>query len=249
MKQNKQSRDENIIYGRHCVMESLKSGVSIDRIFIRKNLNVSFFREIRKKATETGIPVVPVEESALSRLCGGGNHQGIVARLSLRKYDTVEDILSTAGERGEDPFILVLNEVQDVHNLGSLLRTALCAGVHGVIIPKRRSARLSPTTSKVSAGADAHIKVAIVPNIADTLLYLKELGLFIIGADFGEGVSCFEFNFSGPRVLVLGGEDQGLGKRVKNTCDALVKIPLKGPIFSLNVGVAGGILLFLSLRS
>lgn len=240
----KNESDENLIYGRHPVLEALNAGKPIDRIFIKKGVQEGFFDKVRKMAAKEGILFTPVDEAALDRVCDGKRHQGIAARLSLREYDTIDDIFQVARNLGEDPFILVLNEVQDPQNLGSLIRSAAGAGVHGVIISKHRSARLSPAVSKAAAGADAYVKVALVTNISDTLEALKERGLFVLGADSTGEKTCFEMKVSGPLALVLGGEDKGLGQRVRTSCDELVKIPLKNQIFSLNVGVAGAILMF-----
>jgi 23S rRNA (guanosine2251-2'-O)-methyltransferase len=236
--------EENIIYGRHPVLEALKADVPIDKIIIKKGIQQDFLRKIKKEAAQAKIPFSSADDVALDRISGGKNHQGIIAWLSARRYDTIEDILKIAKEKGEDPFILVLFEVQDHQNLGSLIRTADGAGVHGVVISRHRSARLSPVVSKVSAGADSYIKIASVTNIADTLDQLKNHGLFIVGADSDAEKSLFNFDFKGPLALVMGGEDRGLGQRVKNTCDDIVKIPLKGQVTSLNVGVAGGILMY-----
>lgn len=240
----KENFEENLIFGRHPVKEALKAGRPLDKIIIKKGVQPEFYREIKKAAALAGVPFTEADGSALDRLSGGVNHQGVVARASYRNYDSLEDIFKAAEESGRAPFILVLNLVQDPHNLGSLIRSALGAGVHGVVISRHRAARLSPAVSKVSAGADAHMKVALVTNIGDTILALKEKGLKIVGAESDGETSAFDFDYSGPLALVLGGEDSGLGTRVKSCCDFLIKIPLTGPVSSLNVGVAGAILMF-----
>lgn len=234
----------NMIYGRHPVMEALKSEIPIDRVYLCDNVQKGLYHKVKKMTARKKIPLVTINKRALDRLCGEVNHQGISAILSHREYNIIEDIFISARQKNEPPFILVLNEIQDPQNLGSLLRSADGAGVHGVIIGRHRSARLSPAVSKVSAGADSRLNVARVTNIADTLDDLKDRGLRIIGAESDGEVSYFECDYSGPIALVMGGEEKGLGKRVKKSCDIRVKIPLKGEISSLNVGVAGGIIMF-----
>ncbi len=235
---------ENIIFGRHPVIEAIKSDTVIEKVYVKRGIQRRFLLRLKDLLKDTGTIITYVDESVLNRLSHGGNHQGVLAKISYREYDSVEDILQSAWDKKEDPFILVLNEVQDPHNLGSLIRSACGAGVHGIIIPKRRSAHLSATVSKVSAGADRYMKIAMVTNIGNTLLDLKEYGVKIIGTDADAEKSCFEYNFDGPIAVVMGGEDKGLGVRVKNICDDLIKIPLKGKIPSLNVGVAGAVVLF-----
>lgn len=225
-------------------MESLESGVPLDKIYLKKGVQKGFFKQIKTLAAQNKIPLTEVENPVFERLAPGVNHQGILASVSAREYDTLEDILNEAEKRNEPPFILALNEVKDPGNLGSLIRSAEGAGVHGIIIGRHRCAQLTPAVSKVSAGADQRMKITRVTNIADTLLSLRESGLSIVGADSVEGVSFFDFEFSMPLVIVLGGEEKGLGVRVKKSCDFLVKIPLRGNISSLNVGVSGGIVLF-----
>jgi 23S rRNA (guanosine2251-2'-O)-methyltransferase len=237
-------KNKSIIYGRHPVTEALESGTPLDKIYIKKGNRTGVLGKIRKFAAESQIPITESDDMTLSRISEGGNHQGVVALVSSREYDTLEDIFRVSREQKEDLFVLVLNEVQDTHNLGSLIRSAVGAGVHGIILPRRRSARLSPIVSKVAAGSDVYIKIALVTNIADTLETLKEKGLTIVGAEEEGEFSLFDFNVKGPIALVMGGEHKGLGQRVKNACDYRVKIPLRAPLESLNVGVAGGILLF-----
>lgn len=234
----------NLIFGRHPVMETLKSGAPVDKIRIKKGARSGFFRKLKKIAAQEKIPISEVSQSALDKLCDGENHQGVAALLSTRSYNSVEEILQSAAEGGEHPFLLILNQVQDPHNLGSLLRSALGAGIHGVIIPRRRSAQLTPTVSRVSAGADAHLKVARVTNLGDTIENLKKRGIFMVGAEAEAEMPYYEYDYSGPLAIVMGGEEAGLGRRVKGLCDILVKIPLRGPVNSLNVGVAGGIIMF-----
>jgi 23S rRNA (guanosine2251-2'-O)-methyltransferase len=241
--------EENVIFGRHPVKEALKAGKPIDKVMVKKGIQWEVSDSFKKLAAQQKIPFGLVDGAALDRVCGTKNHQGVAARLSLRKYDDLEDILALARERQEDPLILVLNHVQDPRNLGSLIRSALGAGVHGVIIPRHRAARLTATVSKASAGADFHMKVAQVTNIADALLDLQNRGFRVAGADHEGTQSMLGFDFSGPLALVVGGEDCGLGSRVKNICDVILKIPMKGEVFSLNAGVAGAILMFKAMES
>lgn len=235
---------ENIIYGRHPVMEAIESDKPLDKIYIKKGVQKAFFDKVKKEAAKNKIPFTAVDEATMKRICGPVNHQGILAFLSLRVYDEPKDIFQVAKDRGEDPFILVLNEVQDHQNLGSLLRSAEGAGVHGVIIGKHRSAQLSSVVSKVSAGADSRLKIARVTNIADTITMLKERGLFVVGTDSDGETRYYDYKTGGATAVVLGGEEKGLGSRVKQSCDLILQIPLSGKISSLNVGVAGGILMF-----
>ena len=243
-RQNILEEKEKIIYGRHPVMEAIESGKALDKIYLKKGVGKNFFSKVKKLAAKNKIPFTGVEEEVLKRLCGKVNHQGIAAVLSLRDYDSIEDILAYARKKGEDPFIVILNEVQDPQNLGSILRSSEGAGVHGVVIGKHRCAQLSPVVSKVAAGADSRLLIARVTNITDTINTLKENGLFAIGSDSEGEETYYSFKLPGPIALVLGGEEKGLGVRVKKSCDIIVKIPLHGSISSLNVGVAGGILLF-----
>jgi 23S rRNA (guanosine2251-2'-O)-methyltransferase len=249
MHEKSDNNEQNIIFGRHPVMEAFQNDIPLDKIYIKKGARTGFFFKVRKEAAEAGVPITEADEMTLSRKSGGGNHQGVIAVRSAREYNTVDDIFDKAAELYEDPFILVLNEVQDTHNLGSLIRSAAGAGVHGIIIPKRRSARLSPVVSKVAAGTDIYMNIALVTNIADTLEELKERGITTIGADAHAEHAYYETDFMGPVAIVLGGEHKGLGTRVRDACDKTVKIPLKDPVESLNVGVAGAILLFKALET
>lgn len=235
---------DNLLYGRHPVMEAIDSDKPLDKIYVKKGIQKAFFDKIKKTAAKNKIPFTAVDEATMKRICGQVNHQGIVAFLSLREYDEPEDLFQVAKDRGEEPFFLVLNEVQDHHNLGSLLRSAEGAGVHGVIIGKHRCAQLSSVVSKVSAGADSRLKIARVTNIADTVNMLKERGLFTVGSDSDGETPYYNYKTGGATALILGGEEKGLGTRVKQSCDIVLQIPLSGKISSLNVGVAGGILLF-----
>ncbi|MFP4497744.1 MAG: 23S rRNA (guanosine(2251)-2'-O)-methyltransferase RlmB [Vulcanimicrobiota bacterium] len=232
------------IYGRHPVLEALKQGVPLDKLYLKKGSNPKFVSQVKRLAGKQSTPISYVDEASLDRRTKNANHQGVLARKAKRRYESLDEILEYAEKSNQPVFLLVLNEVQDPQNLGSLIRTAVCAGVHGIVIPKRRAARVTSTVSKVSAGAESHMKISIVTNISDTLEELKQKGILVAGAEADGDISASEFNYNGPVALVLGGEDKGLGQRVRNTCDKVITIPIKNNISSLNVGVAGGILMF-----
>jgi 23S rRNA (guanosine2251-2'-O)-methyltransferase len=229
------------IEGRNAVMEALRSGRHVNKIYIKKGERHGSIFKILDMAKKAGIPVQEIEAGAFYSVVQTPGHQGVVAVVSPGEYATVDDILEYAAELKEDPFIMVLNELTDPQNLGSILRTADCLGVHGVIIPKHRACGITPAVVKVSAGAAEYVKVARVTNIPSTLEELKRRGLWIYGAD-AEGGDCYEADMTGPAALVIGGEDRGLGKLVKERCDILVRIPMKGRVNSLNAAVAAAIL-------
>lgn len=233
---------EDVIAGRNPVTEALRSGRAIDTLLVAKNAAGSL-AGIAAKAREKGITVKEVDSRKLDFLCAGENHQGVAALAAVKDYSTIEDIFALAEERGEPPFIVVLDEIEDPHNLGAIIRTAECAGVHGIIIPKRRSAGLSYAVGKASAGAVEYVPVARVTNIPAAIDQLKERGLWVFGADM-DGVECSKCNFEGPAALVVGNEGKGMGKLVRQKCDVIVSLPMKGKINSLNASVAAGILMY-----
>jgi 23S rRNA (guanosine2251-2'-O)-methyltransferase len=198
-------------------------------------------------AKESRIPVHEMEDKIFLSMAETLNHQGVIAKVAPKSYSSVDDILKSARDLKQDPFILILNELTDPQNLGSILRTVECLGAHGVIIPKHRACGITPTVAKVSSGAVEYVKIARVTNIARTIEELKKEGLWIIGADI-EGKDYFKVDLTGPIALVIGGEDKGLGKLVKEKCDLLVRIPLRGKITSLNAAVAASILGYDILR-
>lgn len=198
---------------------------------------------ILAKARDKGITVKEVDAKKLDFLCAGENHQGIAALAAIKEYSTIDDIFALAEERGEKPFVVVLDEIEDPHNLGAIIRTAECAGVHGIIIPKRRSAGLSYAVGKASAGAVEYVPVARVTNIPAAIDELKERGLWVYGADM-DGTECSKCNFDGAVALVIGNEGKGIGKLVRQKCDVIVSLPMKGKINSLNASVAAGILMY-----
>ena len=238
-----------LIFGRNAVKEAVKAGRSIDKILVQAEPDGSL-REIVALAKDAKVIVHEVNRRKLDEVClpfghGGktANHQGIVAYTAGVEYCDVADILALAAERGERPFVVVLDGVEDPHNLGSIIRSADCAGVHGVILGKHRSAPVTAAAVKASAGASEHMKIARVVNISAALEELKAAGLWIAGADMA-GESMYKQDMTGAFALVIGNEGEGLSRLVKERCDYLVSIPMNGHVDSLNAGVAAGILLF-----
>ena len=233
----------NLIEGRNPVLEALKSGREIDKIFVQKGVGEGSIRQIIAIAREKKILIKEVDKAKLDGLSRTRNHQGVIASAALYKYYEVDDILQAAREKGEDPFIVILDEITDNNNLGSVLRTAEAAGVHGIIIPKRRAVGLTPAVAKISAGAIEYVPVAKVTNLNHTIEYLKKEGLWIAGAEMG-GEPYYGKDMTGPVALVIGSEGEGLGRLIKENCDYLVSIPMKGKISSLNAAVSAAIILF-----
>lgn len=246
MEQNKQNLDNqrnDIIAGRNPVMEAIRSGRSIESILVAKGERSGSVVAIIAKAKQKNIPVKDVDSKKLDFLAKGVNHQGIVAQCAVKEYSTLEDIFSLAEERGESPFVIVLDKIEDPHNLGAIIRTAECAGAHGVIIPERRSAGLSYTVEKTSAGALEYMPVVRVKNISAVLQKLKDKGIWVYGADM-DGEHYKKVNFDGAVALVIGNEGKGISPLVAKDCDVIVSLPMKGKINSLNASVAAGILMY-----
>lgn len=233
----------DLLIGRNAVTEALKSDREIDTLILMKNNNNPALSRLASMAKEKGAVVKEVDSKKLDFMCGGANHQGVAAYVAAHEYASVEDIFAYAEEKGEAPFIVVCDEIEDPHNLGAIIRTAECAGVHGVIIPKRRSASLNFTVGKTSAGALEYMRVARVSNLASTIDVLKEKGCWVYGADM-DGTDYKKTDFSGAVVLVIGSEGKGIGKLIRQKCDAIVSLPMKGNINSLNASVAAGILMY-----
>lgn len=233
----------DLLIGRNAVTEALKSDREIDTLILMRNNNNPALSRLASMAKEKGAVVKEVDSKKLDFMCGGANHQGVAAYVAAHEYASVEDIFAYAEERGEAPFIVVCDEIEDPHNLGAIIRTAECAGVHGVIIPKRRSASLNFTVGKTSAGALEYMRVARVSNLASTIDELKEKGCWVYGADM-DGTDYKKTDFSGAVVLVIGSEGKGIGKLIRQKCDAIVSLPMKGNINSLNASVAAGILMY-----
>ncbi len=237
----------DIIAGRNPVSEALRSGRAIDSILIAKGELNGSVKVIAAKAKAMKLPIKEVDRKKLDQLCGGAVHQGIAALAAIKEYATVDDIFSLAAERNEPPFIIVLDEIEDAHNLGAIIRTAECAGAHGIIIPKRRSAGLNYAVGKTSAGAYEYMPVARVTNIPTVLDELKERGCWIYGADMNGSVYA-ENNLKGAVALVIGSEGNGIGKLVREKCDVILSLPMCGKINSLNASVAAGILMYEFMR-
>jgi 23S rRNA (guanosine2251-2'-O)-methyltransferase len=230
------------------VLEALRSGRSVDKVFLLEKKRDSETGEIVALCRALGIPFHFVPREKLDILAGEARHQGAAALAPPREYASVDDIIEAALRKREAPLILALNKVQDPHNLGSIIRTAEAAGIHGIIVPERHSCPLTPAVSRAAAGADAYVPLAKVGNLSRELEELKKRGLWIAGADRSAELSYEDADLTVPSVLVLGGEDAGLGRAVRAHCDLLIRIPMKGRISSLNVGVSAGILLFECLR-
>jgi len=237
---------EDVVAGRNAVMELLKSGKDINKIFYEKGERHGSINEILARARENKVVLVEVDKSKLDNMAE--NHQGVVAIVPPFDYCEVEDILDLAKERDEDPFVLVLEGIEDPHNLGAIIRTAETAGVHGVIIPKRRCVAVNSTVSKVSAGATSYMKIARVNNINDTIRKLKENGLWVIGTDGAADTLYYNQDLRGPLAIIIGSEGFGMSKLVRENSDILIKIPMKGQITSLNASVSAGIVIYEALR-
>ena len=238
---------EDIVAGRNAVMELIKSGKDINKLFIERGEKHGSINEIIAKAKEERLVIVEVDRSKLDALTTE-NHQGVVATVPPFNYYELEDIIEDAKSKGEDPFILILERIEDPHNLGSIIRTAETAGVHGIIIPKRRTATVNSTVVKVSTGATSYVKIARVNNLNDTIRKLKEMGLWIIGTDGDAETLYYNQDLKGPIAIIVGGEGFGMSKTLKQNSDVLVKIPMKGKITSLNASVSAGIVIYEAVR-
>lgn len=241
--------EEEIIGGKHSVIEALKSGRTINKIWVAENAQKHLTQPIVVEAKKLGVVIQHVDKRKLDQLAPGVQHQGVVAQAAPYAYAEVEDILQAAEQKGEPPFILLLDEIEDPHNLGSILRTADCTGVHGVIVPKRRSAQVTATVSKTSAGAAEYVPVARVTNLGQTIDSLKEKGIWVVGTDVSAAAGIYETNvFDGPVAIVIGNEGKGMGRLIREKCDVLVKLPMNGRINSLNASVAAGVVMYEVLR-
>lgn len=236
---------ERLLAGRNPVLEALRSDNLPDTVYLSGNGGV--LRQISELAREKGIPVKMVSESKLSQMTAGANHQGAAASGSCGSYVSVEEILGYAKEKNEYPLIVICDEIQDPHNLGAIIRTAEAAGVHGIIIPKRRSASLNLTVGKTSAGAASHMRVARVSNLAMTMEKLKENGIWIYGTD-ASGENYTNADFKSGTAFVIGSEGFGIGRLVGEKCDAMLRLPMKGQVNSLNASVAAGIFIYEAVR-
>ena len=238
----KRELDENTIVGRNAVKELLTSGRDVEKLYIKKGELEGSVKLLIGMASERKIPIVEVDKSKLDFMSCGVNHQGVIAIASEVAYSSVDEILAVAEERGERPFIILLDGVEDPHNLGAIIRSAECSGAHGVIIPKRRSAGLNAVVAKSSAGALSHMRVAKVTNLASTIDDLKEKGLWAFAADMG-GSEYYKTDMTCAAVVVLGSEGFGISRLVKEKCDFTVSIPLYGKVNSMNVSCAAAVIL------
>lgn len=233
----------NIICGRNSVLEAVRSGREIDRLLIAHGVSGGSVAAIIAKCSQRGILIKEVSPQKLDYYCGGANHQGVAVMFASQVYSTVEEILSWAEEKNEKPFIIICDELEDPHNLGAIIRTAEACSVHGIIIPKRRSASLNATVAKSASGALEYMKVARVTNIPNTIDELKEKGVWVFGADMnGNDYTTLDYNI--PCAIVIGNEGKGIGKLVAKKCDAIISLPMFGKINSLNASVAAGVLMY-----
>ncbi|MGL5380186.1 23S rRNA (guanosine(2251)-2'-O)-methyltransferase RlmB [Clostridium sp.] len=239
---------EDLIVGRNAVMELLKTDRTIECLYIAKGDMEGSIKAILNSAREKGLVVKEVDRKKLDGMSEGVNHQGVIALVTPFVYCQVADILEKAKKKGQDPFVIVLDEIEDPHNLGSIIRTAELCGAHGIIIPKRRNVGITSTVYKCSVGAIEHMKIAKVTNINAAIDELKQSGIWVYGADIAGVEYSYQVNFSGPCAIVIGSEGRGISKLTLKKCDKLVKIPMVGKINSLNASVAGGIMMYEVLR-
>lgn len=235
---------EDQVEGRNSVTELLKSGKDINKLYVQKGEKHGSINEIIKLAKQNKVVITELDRAKLDQMSESHNHQGVIAIVPPYEYCDVDDILEYAKSKNESPFVLILDGIEDPHNLGSIIRTAECSGVHGIIIPKRRSVQVNATVNKTSAGAAQYVKVARVNNLTETIKYLKENDVWIYGTDI-EG-KCYynEQKYNGGVAIVIGSEGFGMSRLVKDNCDFLVKIPMVGKINSLNASVSAGILMY-----
>lgn len=234
---------ENKIEGRNAVLEALRAGKPIDKLYVLDGCPDGPVRTIIREAKKGDTIINYVKKERLDQLSETGHHQGVIAIAASYEYATVEDILEKAREKGEAPFIFVLDNIEDPHNLGAMIRTANLAGAHGVIIPKRRAVGLTPTVARTSAGAINYTPVAKVTNLKQTMEQLKKEGMWFVCADM-DGTPYYQMDLKGPMGLVIGNEGEGVSRLIKETCDFVASIPMKGDIDSLNASVAAGVLAF-----
>lgn len=234
---------EDLIIGRNAVSEALRSGRAIDTLMVARGERNGSIGRIIAECRDNGVVVKEVDRKKLDLMCGGAVHQGIAAYAASHEYASIDDIFALAEERGEKPFIIICDELEDPHNLGAVIRTAEATGAHGIIIPKRRNASLSYVVGKASAGAVEYVPVARVANIAQTIDELKEKGIWFYAADM-DGEDWCSVNYDGGVGLVIGSEGRGISRLVKEKCDFIVSMPMKGRINSLNASVAAGVLMY-----
>lgn len=239
--QKENRRDQGLIAGRNAVSEALRAGRAIDSLYVQRGEKSGALLALIARAKEAGAAIKEADIKKLSYLCPGENHQGVVAVAAAKEYATVEDLFARAQERGEPPFFVICDGLEDPHNLGAVIRSAECAGAHGVLVPKRRSVGLTYAVDKASAGALEHIPVARVPNLPRLLDELKERGVWVYAADM-DGGPWVQADLTGPCALVIGSEGRGVGRLVKEKADFVLSLPVKGRVNSLNASVAAGVL-------
>lgn len=246
---DKEPMREDIVLGRNGVIEALKAKITVEQILISKGEREGSIVKIMALAKEKGVVIKEVDRKKLDSLSQGEAHQGVVAMVTPFRYSEIQDILDRAKEREESPFIIILDEIEDPHNLGSIIRTAELCGAHGIIIPKRRNVGVTPTVYKTSAGAVNYMKIAKVSNINNTIDELKKENIWVYGADGEAENFSYNVDFKGAVALVIGSEGRGISKLTREKCDVMVKIPMVGKVNSLNASVAGGILMYEVLKS
>ncbi len=247
-KDYKNNEREDVIIGRNAVIEALRGKGTIETLYISNAKLEGSIKTIVALAKEKRVLIKEVDRKKLDSMCNGEAHQGVIAKITPFKYCEVSDIIDTAKAKNEDPFIIILDELEDPHNLGSIARSAELFGVHGIIIPKRRSVSVSATVYKSSAGAIEHVNIAKVTNINRTIDELKEQGIWVYGTDIKAAEYSYETDFSGPCAIIIGNEGKGISKLTLQKCDKLIKIPMVGKINSLNASVAGGIIMYEILK-
>jgi len=239
---------EGQLEGRNALQEALKSGRTIDKVFIAAGDKERGLQRLAAEAKEAGAVVVPVDRRKLDAMSFTRSHQGIIALAAAHTYYSIDDLLEEAASRGETPLLVICDELSDPHNLGAIMRSAECAGAHGVIIPKRRSVGLTATVAKASAGAVEYMKVARVTNISATIQELKEKGVWIFGTAAEGSIPMYDADLTGPAAIVIGNEGDGMSQLVRKNCDVMVSIPMQGRISSLNASAAASILLYEAVR-
>ena len=247
-KENLTAEADGVIEGRNAVIEALRVGTSIDKIYLQKGETDRTLGHIASKARAAGVVVVEADRRKLDAMSRTHAHQGVIALAAVREYATVEAILQAAADRGEAPLLVICDEISDPQNLGAIIRTAECAGAHGVVIPKRRSAGLTAVVAKTSAGAVAHVPVARVPNLPALLDDLKKQGVWVFGTAADGATSLYDADLKGPSAIVIGSEGSGMGRLVAQRCDFLVSIPMHGKLNSLNASASAAILLYEAVR-
>ncbi len=243
-----QQEREDQLEGRNALTEALRSGRTIDKVFIASGDTDKGLQRLAAQAKEAGAVIVPVDRRKLDFMSVTHAHQGVIAQVAAREYATIDDILEVAADRGETPLLVICDELTDPHNLGAILRSAECAGAHGIIIPKRRSVGLTATVAKASAGAVEYMKVARVTNINAAMEELKQKGVWIFGTAAEGSIPMYQADLTGPTALVIGSEGDGMSRLVRQNCDVTVHIPMKGQISSLNASAAASILLYEAVR-